>query len=79
MTKFIFKIKCRKINPNNIDPLDKFMQIYKHHPIRYDVLINYGFGFFMCVDRVIPRKQLLLICLQNAIAYKSYDYIERNF
>lgn len=79
MTKFIFKIKCRKINSNNIDPLDKFMQIYRDHPIRYDVLINYAFGFFMCVNRVIPRKQLLLMCIQNAIAYKSYDYIERNF
>lgn len=80
MTKFIFKINCRKFNPNGIlDPLDKYTQIYKDYPIRYDILINYSFGFFMCVDHIIPRKRLLLICLQYAIAYKCYDYIERNF
>lgn len=80
MTKFIFQIKCRKINFNGVlDPLDRYTQIYRDHPIRYDVRINYAFGFFMCVDRIIPRKQLLLICIQNAIAYKCYNYIERNF
>lgn len=79
MIKFRFQIKCSKFNPLNIDPLDKLRYIYRDHPIRYDIRINYSFGFFMCVDRIIPRKQLLLICIQNAIAYKSYDYIERNF
>lgn len=74
MSKFTFKIKCRKFNPNGvIDPLDENTYYKLTYPYEYTIICKWN-AIYLVSKVELPLKYLILHALKTFIKLRGQLY-----